>query len=131
MEKEEKDESALGEVDISDEVIRSIVGAAALEVDGVVGMRGGIFVGLKEAATGKRDYSKGIEVKRLPEENACVLDLFMIMDYSVNLVEVAKKVQAVAKEKVEAQTGKKVKEVNVHVVDIKFPEARSTEAEKT
>ena len=130
METNEKNEAVAGEVDIFDEVIRSIVGAAAVGVEGVVAMRGGIIEGLKEAATGKRDYSKGVEVKRA-EENACILDLFVIVEYNINIVEVAKRVQFVAKERVESLTGKKVKAVNVHVVDLKFQEAHTTEAEKS
>lgn len=113
----------IGGIDITDDVIKSIAGVAVGEVEGVAGMRGGVWVGLREATTGKRDYSKGVEVRRL-EGDACAVDLFIIVEHDVAIVDVAKKVQKVVKDRVESKVGKKVEAVDVHVVDIRFPEQR-------
>lgn len=111
----------LGKIEISDDVIKSIAGAAVIGIAGVAGMRGGVWVGIREATTGKRDYSKGIEVRRVGEE-ACVLDLYIIVDHNIVLSDVGRRVQEAVKEVVESKVGKRVDAVNVHVVDIRISE---------
>ncbi|MFH1537395.1 MAG: Asp23/Gls24 family envelope stress response protein [bacterium] len=116
----------LGAIDITDDVIKSISGMAVAGVKGVAGMRGGVWVGLREATTGRKDYSKGVEVKRL-EGNSCAIDLFIVVDHDAAIVDVSKEAQKVVKERVEDKVGKTVRAVNVHVVDIRFPGQRPGE----
>ncbi len=126
------DESTLGRIEISDEVICTIAGVAANEVAGIAGMKGSLIDGIKQATTGKRDFSAGVDVER-PGDAAApyAVNLHVVMEYNVRIDDVAKQVQAVVKEKIEAITGTVVGAVNVHVVDIKLPEALSAVQRET
>ncbi|MEW5945706.1 MAG: Asp23/Gls24 family envelope stress response protein [bacterium] len=121
----------IGRIEIADEVIRSLAGSAVIEVEGVVGMRGGIIEGLKEATTGKRDFSKGVEIKKVPgDEPAYEIDVHVVVDSGVQIGEVGKKVQKSVKERVEGRTGNRVNAVNVHVVDVRFKGAGPAASER-
>ncbi|HOO55203.1 MAG TPA: Asp23/Gls24 family envelope stress response protein [bacterium] len=114
MEKQE-----LGRIEISDDVIRTIAGIAVSEITGIAGMRGSFIDGIKQATTGKKEFSAGVEVRR--ENEAFIIDLDIIIDYDVKISDVSVKAQKIVKEKVEAITGKAVGAVNVHVADIRLP----------
>lgn len=112
-----------GKVSISNDVIGTIAGIALSEVPGIAGMKGSFFKDIKRAATGKKDFSAGVDVTPTAGEKEYSLDLHIIIDYNVKVNEVAAKAQVAVKEKVEAITGKKVAAVNIHVVDIRLPES--------
>jgi uncharacterized alkaline shock family protein YloU len=113
----------LGKVEIFDEVIRTIAGVAVSAIEGIAGMRGTFIDGIKQATTGKKDFSAGVEVRKEADGEQFVIDLYIIIEYEVKVMDVAAKAQLVVKDKVEAITGKKVKSVNVHIADIKLPES--------
>lgn len=52
----------LGNIKIADDVVAIIAGLAATEVEGVVGMSGGIAGGIADIL-GKRNLSKGVKVE--------------------------------------------------------------------
>jgi len=112
-----------GKIEISNEVIGTIAGIALSEVLGIAGMKGSLFREIRRAATGKKDFSAGVDVTPEQGGKSFALDLFIIIEYDVKVDDVAIKAQAVVKEKVEAITGKKVSAVNIHVVDIKLPDS--------
>lgn len=111
----------LGKVEIYDEVIKTIAGLAASKVNGVFGLKGGFIEGIKQATTGRRDYSAGVEVKRELNGNFS-LDLHIIIHYGHKIADVAPAMQMAVREKVESLTGRKVTAVNVHVADIRLPD---------
>jgi len=113
----------LGRVEIFDEVIRTIAGVAVSGIEGIAGMRGTFIDGIKQATTGKKDFSAGVEVRKEADGEQFVIDLFIIIEYGVKVMDVAARAQQVVKEKVEAITGGKVKAVNVHIADIRLPES--------
>jgi uncharacterized alkaline shock family protein YloU len=113
--------TSLGKVEIYDEVIKTIAGLAASKVKGVFSLKGGFIEGIKQATTGRRDYSAGVEVKREPNGNFS-LDLHIIIHYGFKIADVAPAMQEAVRDKVESITGRKVTSVNVHIADIRLPD---------
>lgn len=111
-------------VRISDEVVATIAGIAASEVEGVAGMSGGIVGDLTEIL-GKRNLAKGAKVQ--VGEREAAIDLFLVVDYGVRIPAVAQKVQEAVKRSVEAMTALRVVEVNVHIQGVSFDRARGPE----
>lgn len=105
----------VGSVRIADDVISIIAGLAATEVPGVAGMSGGFAGGISELL-GKKNLSKGVKVQ-LGEKQA-VVDLYVILEYGVNIPDVAIKVQEKVKDEIEKMSGMEVVEINIHVEGI-------------
>lgn len=116
-------EKPLGKVRINDEVIAGIAGIAALKVDGVVGLSGGITDGIAKLLTGGQ-LTKGVKVETGKEE--CAIDISLIIAYGVRIIDVCFNVQEEVKNAVSQMTGLRVVEVNVFVdgVDEGFKERR-------
>jgi uncharacterized alkaline shock family protein YloU len=106
------DREDYGQIKISDEVVGTIAGIAAMEVPGVAGMSGGIAGGIGEML-GRKNFSKGVKVQVGDVDTA--IDLFIVVDYGAKIPEVAWNVQEVVKREVEAMTGLEVSEVNINV----------------
>ncbi len=112
----------LGKVDISDNVIGAISGVAVSAIEGIAGMRGTFIDGLKQATTGKKDFAAGVEVRRDQDGKKFQIELYVIVDYNVNIMEVANRAQKAVKQKVEEITSINVSAVNIHVSDIRLPD---------
>jgi uncharacterized alkaline shock family protein YloU len=108
----------VGSIKIAEEVVAVIAGLAAAEVDGIIGMSGGLVGDIGEIL-GKRSPSKGVRVEVGDSEAA--VDLFIVVRYGARIPEVAHKVQHNVKNAVEAMTGLDVVEVNIHVQGVAFP----------
>jgi len=78
-----------GEIKIRDEVIAAIATKAALSVEGVAGMSGGIVDGLAEALGRKGERGVRVELK----DNRAKLDLYIIAKYGFKMIDVAREVQ--------------------------------------
>ena len=125
MENEEKEvieevnvsENDGGSIKISDEVVSVIAGIAVSEVPGVAGMAGGFAGGISEVFSGKKNLSKGIKVEVGEKETK--IDVNIIVEYGIRIPDVAFEIQNRVKKAVEANTGLKVLEVNVHVQGVK------------
>lgn len=102
---------------ISDEVVATIAGLAASEVEGVAGMSGGLVGGITEML-GKKSFARGAKVEVGEKETA--IDLYVVVEYGVRIPEVAQRVQENVKRAVESMTGLDVVEVNVHVQGVAF-----------
>jgi len=114
---EKPSEEEVGSVRISEEVVAVIAGIAATEVEGVVGMSGGIVGDITEIL-GKKNLSKGVRVEVGEKEAAA--DLFIVVEYGVRIPEVAQRVQENVKKAIESMTGLSVVEVNIHVQGVAF-----------
>lgn len=101
-----------GEIRISEDVVAIIAGVAATEVSGVAGMSGGIAGGIAEML-GRKNLSKGVKVEVGEKEAA--IDLYIIVEYGCRIPDVSWNIQEKVKSSVEAMTGLKVIEVNIHV----------------
>lgn len=104
-----------GNIRISDEVVATISGIAAIEIEGVAGMSGGIVGGIEEML-GRKNLSKGVKVD--VGENETKIDLFVILNYGVKIPQVSEAIQERVKKEVESMTGLEVTEVNVFVQGI-------------
>ena len=114
-----KTRNTSGEVRISDDVVGVIAGIAAAEIDGIAGMSGGFVGGISEMMLGKKNLSKGVRVDSAKRETS--VDLYVVVDYGVQIPVIARKIQENVKKAVESMTGLKVKGVNIHVQGVSFP----------
>jgi uncharacterized alkaline shock family protein YloU len=104
-------------IQIANDVIAAIAGLAATEVDGVVGMTGGLAGGLSEML-GKRDPTKGVKLD--VKDNLVGFDLYLVVQFGIKIPEVASRVQEQVKIQVENMTGLHVTQVNIHVQGVSF-----------
>ncbi|EGQ3655260.1 Asp23/Gls24 family envelope stress response protein [Staphylococcus pseudintermedius] len=108
-----------GSIDISNEVIASIVGGKAVECYGIVGMasRQQVRDGIAEIL-GHENYAKGIVVR---EDNGVLdVDMHIIVSYGVKISEVAQNVQSTMKYTLENTLKLKVNSVNIFVQGVRF-----------
>jgi len=118
----------LGVIRIADEVVSTVAGLAAVEVEGVASMSGGWGTDLVEKL-GKRNLGKGIKVEATGEQT--VIDIFIVIEFGYAIPKVAENVQKEVKLAVESMTGLTVSAVNVHVVSVMTKKASGEEAEGT
>ncbi|MGI5875404.1 MAG: Asp23/Gls24 family envelope stress response protein [Dethiobacteria bacterium] len=116
--------SELGAIRIANEVVSTIAGLAAVEIEGVASMSGGIVGGIAEAL-GRKNLSRGVKVE-VGEEEASI-DLYLIVNYGSRIPDVAWHTQEKVKQAVETMTGLRVVAVNVHVQGVKFPQQKEEE----
>jgi len=114
---EKRERNELGDVRIANEVVGVVAGLAAVEVNGVAGMSGGIAGGIAELL-GRKNLSKGVKVE--VGEAQAAIDLFVVVDYGVRIPDVAWQIQENVKRAIETMTGLEVVEVNVHVQGVHF-----------
>jgi uncharacterized alkaline shock family protein YloU len=105
-------ETALGPIHVSTEAVAQIVGTVAAESYGIVGMAGRRFPRLP----GRDRLTDGIEVKR-HEQGGLEIDLHVVVEYGLNLAEVAAGVRNRVAYEVERQTGLDVASVEVRIED--------------
>lgn len=111
-------EEYLGRLEVTDEVIAIIAGLAAVEVEGVYSMSGGITGGIADAL-GIRNLSKGIKAET--RDNKVYVDIHIIAEFGARIPEVAWNIQENVKKNVEKMTGMRVMEANIHVQGINIP----------
>ncbi len=113
-----------GKTTIADVVVSKIAGIAAREVPGVHELVtqgvGGTVSGLAQRMTGADTRSQGVNVE--VGEREAAIDLRLTVDYGVSIPQVAEAVRRNIMSRLEAMTGLIVKEVNIDVTDLYFPE---------
>ena len=107
-----------GNIKISNEVVASIAGIAAGEINGVAGMCGTIAGGIAEFLGNKKNPSKGVKVEIT--EDTTVIDLYIVVEYGVRIPDLAWELQENVKSSVESMTGLTVEKVNIHVDGVSF-----------
>ena len=113
-------DTELGKVDISEEVIATIAGAAAIECYGLVGMSSRK---ISDGVSGllKRDnLAKGVSV--IFNDNDLIIELNIIVGYGVKISEVATNVMERVHYTTQTMTGLSVSEVNVTVQGVRLLE---------
>ncbi|MDO1605540.1 Asp23/Gls24 family envelope stress response protein [Lactobacillus sp. YT155] len=110
-----------GKIDVSNEVIATIVGGAATDIFGVVGMasKNQIRDGVNEILR-RENYSKGVVVKQ--DHGKINVDVNIVVGYGVKISEVARNVKDKVKYNLETMLGMKAEEVNVIVQSVKVIE---------
>lgn len=110
-----KDQQREDKVRISEDVIATIAGIAASEIDSIASMSGGFVDGIA-GMLGKKSPGKGIKVEI--KDDLVSIDLSIIMQYGCKMHEVAHEMQTRVREAVENMTGMKVSNVNVNVLGV-------------
>jgi uncharacterized alkaline shock family protein YloU len=113
-----------GKTTIHNIVVAKITGIAAREVPGVHELVaqgvGSTVTGLAQRMTGADTRSQGVNVE--VGEREAAIDLRLTVDYGVSIPQVAEAVRRNIMSRLEAMTGLVVKEVNIDVTDLYFPE---------
>jgi uncharacterized alkaline shock family protein YloU len=104
--------SNVGEVQIADEVVATIAGLAATEVEGVAAMSGNITNELV-SKLGMKNLSKGVKIE--VHEDSVSVDLALTLDYGYSIPNTSKLVQEKVKSAIENMTGLTVSEVNIRI----------------
>lgn len=121
MEKKNQDKleeaNKQGTIKISEDVITTIAGLAAAEVSGIAGMSGSITGELVEKL-GRKNISKGIKAD--VNGNQVTIDINTIVEYGVNIHEVAVALQNNIKNVIKNMTGLDVVGVNVNIQGLSF-----------
>jgi len=109
----------IGAMHLSDDVVATIAGMAAMDVAGI-SLSAGLMGGLAEKL-GRKDVAKGIKVELKEKEQLIGINAFINVDYERRIPEVVNDLQRKVKAAVETKTGWTVTRVDVHVQGIILP----------
>ncbi|RGD75628.1 Asp23/Gls24 family envelope stress response protein [Anaerofustis stercorihominis] len=98
------------ELNISENVITSIVGLVTAEIDGISGFYGGLDIG---ELFGKKNVGKG--VKTIISGKKLIIDVSLIIKYGAIIPELTSEVKKKVKQAIESMTGYSVIQVNIYV----------------
>jgi uncharacterized alkaline shock family protein YloU len=113
------EDNETGVIRISDDVVATIAGLAAIETPGISAMSGGISEGLAKRLSG-RNVQKGVSVEVGQSEAA--VDLRVIVHYGSQIQNVCRDLQYNVRDAIENMTGLRVMEVNVKVEGVHLKE---------
>ena len=116
-----KEISSIGEVMIADDVIATIAGLAATEVEGVSAMQGNV-TNVLVGKLGMKNLTKGVRIK--VSEAGVAVDLSIQMRYGYSIPKTCKAVQEKVKAAIENMVGLPVEVINVHIVGVDTNTAR-------
>jgi uncharacterized alkaline shock family protein YloU len=116
-----------GSIRISDDVVATIAGMAAIDTPGIAAMSGGISEGLAKRLSGK-NVQKGVSVEVGQVETA--IDLRVIVLYGFRFQDVCRELQLNVREAIETMTGLRVVEVNVKVDGVSIRDKEEDVAEE-
>ncbi|MBP2097358.1 Asp23/Gls24 family envelope stress response protein [Enterococcus rivorum] len=113
-----KIKTSAGTIEITNEVIATVVGGAATDIYGIVGMasKNQIKDNLNEILRGE-NYSRGVVVRQ--EENGVAVDVYTIVSYGTKISEVSRNVQEKVKYNLETLLGVTANSVNVFVQGVR------------
>lgn len=110
-----QDSDNLGTIKIADDVVASIAGIAATEVEGVVSMAGNIGNELR-SKIGVKNLSKGVKVEVIGK--SVKADMALVVEYGYNIPAISQKVQEKVKSTIESMTGLNVTDVNIRIAGV-------------
>ncbi|QPW14235.1 Asp23/Gls24 family envelope stress response protein [Mammaliicoccus sciuri] len=107
-----------GSIDISNDVIATLAGGAAVECYGIVGMASKHQVrdGIAEIL-GRDNYAKGVIVSQ--NEGVLDVDMYIIVSYGTKISEIANNVQSAVKYTLEQSLNLKVNAVNIYIQGVR------------
>lgn len=111
-------EETIGNIKISVEVVSTIAGIAASEIEGVSCMYTSFVDGVAQRLGAKKSASKGVRVDMTG--SSVIIDLYIVVEYGVKIPELAWEIQENVKNSVETMTGMAVEKVNIHIEGISF-----------
>lgn len=107
--------TGIGEVQIANEVVASIAGISASEVEGVDSMAGGL-AGELAGKFGAKNLSKGVKVE--VADDIAMFELAINMKYGYSIPKTCKQVQEKVMQAINSMTGLTVKQVNVRIAGV-------------
>jgi uncharacterized alkaline shock family protein YloU len=116
-----------GTIRISDDVVATVAGLAALDTPGIAAMSGGISEGWAKRLSGK-NAQKGVAVE--VGEREAAIDLRVIVHYGVAIHDVCWQLQERVREAVQTMTGLTVIEVNVKVEGVQLHDEEPEEPQQ-
>jgi len=124
--REEKTE--LGSIKIHNEVIGAVASLAACEVNGVEKMGGSLAKGLYDLIS-KQQFHKGVKIENA-SDNGIRITVHIVVQYGVNIPQVAAEVQENVRRNVEKMTGLSLAEVDVNIQGVAMPNKKDEESKK-
>ena len=110
-----QEDDDFGTVKIADDVVASIAGIAATEVEGVVSLAGNIGNELK-SKMGVKNLAKGVKVEVIGK--SVKADIALIVEYGYSIPAISQKVQEKVKSTIENMTGLTVTDVNIRIAGV-------------
>ncbi|PLT34250.1 MULTISPECIES: Asp23/Gls24 family envelope stress response protein [Bacillaceae] len=111
-------QTKFGQIDISNDVIATIAGGAAVDCYGIVGMasKKQLKDGIAEILR-RENFTKGVIVRQ--ENDEVHIDMFIIVSYGTKISEVAHNVQSKVKYTLDKTVGLAVDSVNIFVQGVR------------
>jgi uncharacterized alkaline shock family protein YloU len=116
---EENPSGIAGVITLDENVVSTIAGLAAREVEGIYAVGKSRLLGL-----GSDSPTRGVHTEVGDKQAA--FDIDIVIEYGSDIREVAKHLREKTAEEVGKMAGREVVEINVHVVDIHLPDASNT-----
>lgn len=113
------DNDGIGEVQIANEVIASIAGISATEVDGIDSLAGG-FTNDLAGKFGVKNYSKGVRVEI--KEGFASIAMAVNMKYGYNIPKTCKAVQEKVAQAIDNMTGLKITSIDIRIAGVNLGE---------
>jgi len=110
--------NSFGQIDISNDVIATIAGGAAVDCYGIVGMssKSQVKDGLSEILR-KENFTRGVLVRQ--DEQQVHIDMYIIVSYGTKISEIAHNVQSKVKYTLDKTVGLAVDTVNIYVQGVR------------
>ncbi len=105
-----------GTINISEDVVASLVRSAVVETDGVAELA--TAVTSEDVEAGARKSIRGVKVRF--KDDVILADTAITVKYGGNILDIAKKVQENALAAIQTSTGFEDASVNVHVAGVAF-----------
>lgn len=112
------DDGQNGTVEISEHVLSTIAGLAAMEVEGIASMKGDISAS-QITRSAMNNLSKCVRIT-MNDDGTLKVQMVLNIRYGHSLPETTKKVQERVKDTLESMTGLKVSNVNISISDVKI-----------
>lgn len=122
------DENPNGTVSFATEVVATIAGLAATEVEGVSSMSSQT-AGIADMFSRKntRNFTKGVRIDL--DGNKVTVDITIVVEYGSPVPDVARNIQENVKKAIETMSGLDVHSVDVHVSGVSFEREQRANAE--
>ncbi|MBU5594599.1 Asp23/Gls24 family envelope stress response protein [Amphibacillus sp. MSJ-3] len=107
-----------GRVTITNEVISTVAGGAAIECYGIIGMasKNQLKDGIAEILR-KENFSKGVVVRQ--EDDKISIDMYIIVSYGTKISEIANNVQSQVKYTLDKTLGLAIDAVNIYIQGVR------------
>jgi uncharacterized alkaline shock family protein YloU len=107
-----------GQIDISNDVVATVAGGAAVDCYGIVGMasKKQLKDGIAEILR-RENFTKGVVVRQ--EQEGVHIDMYIIVSYGTKISEIAHNVQSKVKYTLDKTVGLAVESVNIYVQGVR------------